>query len=263
MSQPRALTLGDLYGEMRAGLGDAGLARLTIEFREREPAATRAVPAAEPPHAVDLRAVLDHRDGELVRAALTLEEPVRSRRILVRRGPDGHAYSLDGGAHWGRLSAPPGIVDLGSLEAELRGVAVADVTFEEVAGEAEPPPPGAPPSASALDVSLDPAAFAGLLRVFSADPEEGPDAPAVTAFSVSLEAGEEVSLLYWWTLTGVDPPLAAATDGPGVRLHCSVSIHVAQLAHLPPDEVRLDPALPDVANLDSVWALLREGSAPV
>jgi hypothetical protein len=109
----------------------------------------------------------------------------------------------------------------------------------------------------ALDVSLDRAAFLRLLRVFSADADEDldGDAPLLDAFSVSLEAAEDVSLQYWWSLS--DTGFAAA--GIPIRVRCSVSIRVAAPGAAESAAVSLDQAMPDVADLDGVWAILRRG----
>ena len=107
----------------------------------------------------------------------------------------------------------------------------------------------------ALDVSLDRNAFLRLLRVFSADADDTlDDAPLLDAFSVSLEAAEDVSLQYWWSLS--DTGFAAA--GIPVRVRCSVSIRVAALGAAESAPVSLDQDLPDVADLDGVWAILRD-----
>jgi hypothetical protein len=246
MSPASRLTLGALYREMRAGLGDAGWARVTVEFRQRTQA------GGDPEGvALVLQALVDHRDRELHRAEVTLMGHGPSKRLHVRRHAEGFAYSVDGGTRWGPFTAHPRIFDLADFEAKLDEVLADDVTFEPVTA----------PTADALDVSLDRAAFARLLRIFSADVGDEPDSPALSAFSVSLVASADVSLVYWWSLTGIDGADLSAPDGPAdastLRITCSVSIRVAAAPEPAAEEVALDEALPPVAHIDEVWALLR------
>jgi hypothetical protein len=49
-------------------------------------------------------------------------------------------------------------------------------------------------------------------------------------------------------------------DDVPLKVRCSVSIRVAALGAEENSAVRLDEALPDVADLDGVWAILRHGA---
>ena len=269
MTSEHHLTLGALYREMRAGLGDAGRVRVTLEFQQRT-IAVAADGAAEPAYIV-LETVLEYDDRVLDRAQVGLLGSGPPMRFMVARNGDGYAYTLDGGSRWGRLDTHPRIFSLEDFEAELGEITVEDATFdvltgvriEEVAPVSEPLPDADPAGVperfvDALDVSLDRAAFLRLLRVFSADAgEDLEEAPLLDAFSVSLEAAEDVSLQYWWSLS--ETGFAAA--GIPVRVRCSVSIRVAALSDAESTSVSLDEGLPDVADLDGVWGILRRAPA--
>jgi len=269
MTVEQRLTLGALYREMRAGLGDAGRVRVTLEFQQRT-IAVAADGATEPAYLV-LETLLEYEDRVLDRGQVGLLGSGPPKRFMVARHGDGYAYTLDGGARWGRLDTHPRIFSLEEFEAELGRIAVEDATFDVLTGvRVGEGPPGVEPLpggelagvperfVDALDVSLDRAAFLRLLQVFSADADDDLDeAPLLDAFSVSLEAAEDVSLQYWWSLS--DTGFAAA--GIPVRVRCSVSIRVAALGAAESAAVSLDEDMPDVADLDGVWGFLRRGPA--
>jgi hypothetical protein len=274
MSPAPRLTLGALFRQMRAGLGDAGRVRVTVEFQQRTIVGAGEGPA-EPARLV-LETLLEYEDRVLDRAQVALRgSGGRSRRFMVARHGDAYAYSLDGGERWGRVAAHPRMFSLEEFERELGEIPVEDATYDvlnAVQGAGAPPP--SPPSVQsepsgggiratlperfvdALDVSLDRGAFLRLLHIFAADIDDERDAPLLNAFSVSMEAADDVALHYWWSLS--DTALAAA-DAP-VKVRCGVSIRVAALGGAQPAAVRLDAALPDVADLDGVWGFLHHGA---
>lgn len=261
MSSERHLSLGPLYREMRAGLGDAGRVRVTVEFQQR----TLAVPAggrgAAELVSFVLETFVEYEDRVLDRAQVALHGPGPPKRFLVARHGSAYAYSLDGGERWGRLVAHPRIFDLEKFEAELGEILVEDATYDVLDGSRDlHAPAGSGPGperfVDALDVSMDREAFLRLLRVFSADVDDDPDAPALNAFSVSMQAADDVSLQYWWSLSDT---VSEAGDIP-LKIPCGVSIRVATLGAVEAGAVRLDQALPDVADLDGVWAILRHGA---
>jgi len=267
MSSEHGLTLGALYREMRAGVGDAGRVRVTVEFQQRSLSADAPSDAGEPPHLV-LETMAEYEDRVLDRAQVALYGSGPPKRFMVARHGDAHAYSLDQGERWGRLAANPRFFNLQEFEARLGQIPVEDATFDvlslsEPGTDAQPvesPESGGPAAVEerfvdALDVSLDRSAFLRLLDVFSADVDEAVDAPLLDAFSVSVEAADDVALHYWWSLS--DGPSAAALP---LRVRCNVSIRVATLGAGASAAVRLDPSLPEVADLDSVWAILRHGA---
>ncbi len=268
MTPSLRLTLGALYREMRGGLGDAGWVRATLEFRQRTVAAAQAglPPDAPGGGSLVLQALIDQRDGVLDRGEIALDGDGASRRLLVRRSGGGYAYSIDGGRRWGPFAAPPRIFEVAELEAALERVEVEDVTVEPVpavvGAEGEACSAGGSPApdaaAHALDVSLDREAFVRLMGIFAADPEDGPDALALTAYSVSLEASSGVALLYWWSLGGLDRP-PADPAARGLRVSCGVSIRLAAGREPAPDPVVMAPELPEVRRLDDVWDLIRRG----
>ncbi len=267
MSSDQHLSLGALYREMRAGLGDAGRVRVTVEFQERTVAAPAGEQGAGEP--VSLETFVEYEDRVLDRAQVALYGPDPPMRFLVARHGSAYAYSLDGGGRWGRLAAHPRIFDLEEFEAELGQIVVEDATYDVLDGSRDLQGPAgswAVPGAGyapaperfvdALDVSMDRGAFLRLLRIFSADVADDPDAPALNAFSVSMQAAGDVSLQYWWSLSDT---VSEADDIP-LKIRCSVSIRVAALGAVEADAVRLDQGLPDVADLDGVWAILRHGA---
>jgi hypothetical protein len=251
MSASPRLSLGALYREMRAGLGDAGRSRMTVTFRQQTRGGLASDPGGGGGATLTLHALIDHRDGELDGAEVNLVGSSSTRSISLRRHRDGFAYSIDGGQRWGRFADPPRIFSLAAFQSELDQVVVEDVTFE----------PALSPRIDTLDVSLGRAAFARLLRIFSADLEEDPEALALSAFSVSLEAAEEVALDYWWSLSALAGPSAApssgAPAGPVLRVACSVSIRVAPAEGSALAEVVPDQDLPELGHVDDVWGLLR------
>jgi hypothetical protein len=251
------LTLGSLYREMRAGLGDSGRYRVTVEFQQRSLPVSGGGEPVDLPVAAALvfEAVVDYDDRILERAEMAIRGSGPPRRLVVRRHGDGHAYSIDGGERWGRFVARPVVFDLVEFESELGHVAVEDATFEvvEARGDHATGAHLRERSIDALDVRLDRSAFLRLLRIFSADVEDDSDATSLSAYSVSLESAEEVSLLYWWSLTERDETGARAP----LRVRCSVSLRVAAAAGTEPEPATLDESLPDVADLDGVWTVLR------
>ena len=261
MSSDRHLSLGPLYREMRAGLGDAGRVRVTVEFQERTLAAPAGGQGAAELVSFVLETFVEYEDRVLDRAQVALHGPGPPKRFLVARHGSAYAYSLDGGERWGRLVAHPRIFDLEEFEAELGQILVEDATYDVLDGSRDlQAPAGSRPRperfVDALDVSMDREAFLRLLRVFSADVDDDPDAPALNAFSVSLQAADDVSLQYWWSLS----ERVSEVDDVPLKVRCSVSIRVAALGAEENSAVRLDEALPDVADLDGVWAILRHGA---
>jgi len=252
-SPPEQLTLGAVYHAMRAGLGDAGLVRVTVEFQER----TTSVRAFQTPAGIPslvaslvLGARLDYADQGLQRAEITLKGSGPAQRVLVQRQGKLYAYSLDG-KKWGRFTSRPRIFELLEFEAEIGNIAVHDVTIDQSVKTQS--------LEQALDVDLDREAFARLLRVFSADVGDEPGDLSLGAFSVSLEAADDVQLLYWWALTGRGVAPASAEEGPhALRITCSDSIRLAPGDAQELHKVRWDRGLPEVANIDEVWSLLRD-----
>ena len=144
MTAEQRLTLGALYREMRAGLGDAGRVRVTLEFQQRTIAVAEDG-ATEPAYLV-LETLLEYEDRVLDRAQVGLLGSGPPKRFMVARHGDGYAYTLDGGARWGRLDTHPRIFSLEDFEAELGEIAVEDATFDVLTGvRIGEGPPGAEP----------------------------------------------------------------------------------------------------------------------
>jgi hypothetical protein len=249
---------------MRAGLGGGGRVRVTVEFQERAFAAPGGGQGAGEPVSLALETFVEYEDRVLDRAQVALHGPGPPKRFLVARHGSAFAYSLDGGERWGRLVAHPRIFDLEEFEAELGQILVEDATYDVLDGSgglqgSAGSGPGPERFADALDVSMDREAFLRLLRIFSTDVDDDPDAPALDAFSVSVQAADDVSLQYWWSLSDS----VSEADALPLKVRCSVSIRVAALGAEENGAVRLDQALPDIADLDGVWAILRQGTLGV
>jgi len=264
VSLDRHLTLGPLYREMRAGLGDVGRIRVTVEFQERTLAAPDGGQGVAEPVSLVLETFVEYEDRVLDRAQVALHGPGQPQRFLVARHGSAFVYSLDGGERWGRLVAHPRIFDLEEFEAELGQILVEDATYDVFDGSGDLPgsagsEAGPERSVDALDVSMDREAFLRLLRIFSADVDDDPDGPALDAFSVSVQAADDVWLQYWWSLSDS----ASEADVVPLKVRCSVSIRVAALDPEENTPVRLDQTLPDIADLDGVWAILRHGTPGV
>ncbi|MGO8687112.1 MAG: hypothetical protein ACLQT7_08010 [Candidatus Dormibacteria bacterium] len=266
MSPDQRLTLGALYHEMRAGIGDTGRVRVAVEFQQRNLALGDGGTAVEPASLV-LETLVEYEERALDRAQVALYGSGPPKRFMVARLGDGYAYSLDRGERWGPLAGHPRIFDLGEFEAQLGQIAVQDATIDVVDGsEADRPasaegPLGEPAviaerCVDALDVSLDRDAFLRLLHVFSADVDDDAEAPLLHAYSVSLEAADDVALHYWWSLH--DEVSAPALP---LKVRCAVSIRVTALGEAEPASVRIDPALPVLADLDGVWAAVHRGAS--
>jgi hypothetical protein len=249
---------------MRAGLGDTGRVRVTVEFQQRTlpPADGGDAPAADN---LVLETLVEYEERVLDRAQVALYGSGTPKRLMVARDGDEYAYSIDRGERWGRMLARPRIFDLAEFEAELAHISVEDATVDvltaaEASGEAAPgDPPGGDDEqpveerfVDALDVSLERDAFLRLLGIFAGD-VEGDEEPAhLNAFSVSLEAGDDVALHYWWSLSDT-----ASAGDPPQRVRCSVSIRVATPGVVEPAAIALDPSLPPVSDIDGVWAIVR------
>jgi hypothetical protein len=272
VSNPARLSLGALFRQMRAGLGDAGGARVTLEFRQHtaEASADAGLAASAGLH---LRALVDDAEGELQRAEVNLEASAALDRHLEFRhnGGAGYAYSIDGGRGWGRFLGTPRIFHLGDFEAALDEVAVDDVIVEAVPqerwwdGDSAQASAGAPAAvqvlpAQVLEVTMDRAAFGRLLHIFAADIDDEPANLTLAGFSVSITAAEDVSLLCWWSLRGVDQVPAAIPelgDPTALQITCSVALSVAPLEPPACAEAVVDDSLPLVGRVDEVWELLR------
>lgn len=141
MSSDLQLTLGALYREMRAGLGDTGRVRVTVEFLQRTIAVAGEAETAEPASLV-LETLLEYEDRVLDRAQIALRgsggPPLR---FMVARHGDAYAYSLDGGVRWGRVAAHPRIFSLEEFERELAEIPVEDATYDvlDAVRAGEPP----------------------------------------------------------------------------------------------------------------------------
>jgi hypothetical protein len=267
MSPDRRLTLGALYHEMRAGVGDGGRFRVVVEFQQLSHR-TGGVDAAGAPASLVLETLVEYAEGVLDRAQVALHGSGPPQRIMMARHGDAYAYSLDRGERWGPLAAHPHLFDLEEFEGQLEQISVLDATIDaldgsESDGEGVGVGPGdggramaAEQRVDALDVSLDRAGFLRLLQIFSADVDAGAETPRLHAYSVSLEAAADVALHYWWSLLD-----DLSAPPPASMIRCAVSIRVAALAEAAPSDVRMDPALPTLSDLDSVWAAAHRGAS--
>ena len=255
------LTLGALYREMRNGLGDHGDCRVTVEFQQRSSTAPVQDGRRTQPGTFSKRvltAEVDFSDLALQRCSMTLggASGRTHARFTVQADGDGFAYSVDG-MRWGKFLAAPEIFDLKKFEEELGHIVVTDVTVEQ-AMEARR-------LREALDIDLDAEAFDRLLRVFNADREREGDDLDLGAFSVTIAGGEDLSLLYWWSLTGFEHEQRASGKGVDTfacKITCSVSIRLSGLSRVERSVIEHDATLPAVGSLDEVWSIARRHAGP-
>ena len=73
---------------------------------------------------------------------------------------------------------------------------------------------------------------------------------------MTLSAGDDVTLDYWWSLLGIDENEGRPARNNVVVCHVEVSVAAAPSGESSPS-VEPDPALPALDDLDSVWELAR------
>src|SRR5207302_8515685 len=85
----------------------------------------------------------------------------------------------------------------------------------------------------------------------------GEDALYLRSYSVTLSAGPDVALDYWWSLSGAD---RAAGDAYRQSIACHVQVRIAPTRIDDSGTPEADTALPELRHIDEVWALARATS---
>jgi hypothetical protein len=246
------LTLGALHRSLLAQF-DPGLGtRVGIHFEERTSVVAEHAPPGSAPERVERRtfdADLVVRQGVIARASLTAGA-VGAATLTVRVAEvDGLSrYSVGGG--YGTLTTRPQLFDLADFQARLDAVPVGDavVDLETPRGRGR----------IVLDAAIDTDSFAQLLSIFGGNEPSNPELPLLS-HSVTLSAGDDVTLDYWWSLLGIDE-----NEGRPARnnvIVCHVEVSVAAAAEgADTSGADLDHALGALEDLDAVWELARQTS---
>ncbi len=244
------LTLGSLHRSLLAQL-DAHLGtRVGIHFEERTSVVAEHAPPGSAPERVERRtfdADLVVRDGVVASASLTAGA-AGAETLTVRVADVGGVsrYSVAGGG-FGVLNTRPHLFDLVDFQSRLDAVPVGDAVVDlEI-------PDGT--GRIVLDAAIDTDSFAHLLSIFGGNEPSNPELPLLS-HSVTLSAGDDVTLDYWWSLLGIDENEGRPARNNVVVCHVEVSVAAAPSGESSPS-VEPDPALPALDDLDSVWELAR------
>jgi len=244
------LSLGALHRTLASLLAPGRDAAISLHFEQRSASQTGDATSAPPELFLGRRfdAQLVTRDGGVVRAEL--RSSGRSRRpaawlSIMRRG-DAYLYTVDG-ARFGWLHDRPDLFDLSRFQRRLDSIGVADVTVERKTRDGD--------NIVVLDADVGVAAFRRLLALFAGDPAE--DDLDLRSYSVTLSAGPDVALDYWWSLSGDD-----RADGDAYRqsIACHVQVRIAPTRIDDSGTPEADTALPELRHIDEVWALARATS---
>jgi hypothetical protein len=244
------LTLGALHRSLLAQFDPALGMRVGIHFEERTSIVVEHAPPGSAPERVERRtfdADLVIRQGVVASATLTAGA-VGAPTLTVRIAEvDGLSRYSVGGAGYGMLNTRPHLFDLVDFQARLDAVPVGDavVDLETPRGRGR----------IVLDAAIDTESFAHLLSIFGGNEPSNPELPLLS-HSVTLSAGDDVTLDYWWSLLGIDE-----NEGRPARnnvIVCHVEVSVAAAADAAHDAAaELDPALRPLDDLDAVWELAR------
>ena len=164
-------------------------------------------------------------------------------RMTILTSGGRHWYSFDG-AHHGRLLAEPHLFDRAAFADMLDGLSVRAVEDE-----------GGTSMAPQLHVDD----FIELLRFTGSDPAAAEELD-VSTYSVALDFSDGTDLTYDWSLRGrEDSEWEAETVSSMVyRVACSVTLTFRS----PKPALKIpgpnrDPAMPDLKDVDAVWAAAR------
>jgi len=249
---PSFLSLGTLHRTLAELVASGREAAIGLHFEQRS-ATHRADEESVPAELLLARrfdAALVTRDGGVMRAELPSGGRSRSPAgwLSLVRVDDTYAYTVDG-SHFGWLHQTPDLFDLSRFQDRLDSISVADVTAESAMHDGE--------SVVVLDADVGVAAFRRLLSLFGGDHAE--DEIDLRSYSVTLSAGPDVSLDYWWSL---------ARGGRGgsrshrqtIACHVLVTVAPARVDHIaaPPGA---ETTLPVLRHIDEVWQLARASSS--
>lgn len=258
----RSLTLGALYHHLRNGIGDSGSSRVVVLFEQRSSIVPIAAPGSRTDAASRLfvkrsfEADMEFTDGHLVRGRLqslgATDRPQADILVVSDRGQWWYTFDQ---RKFGRMAGPPRLFDMRGFEEQLEEITIDDVTLEEGAAANGR-------TIHALDVDLEGDAFGVLLSLFGADADREDDELDMSAFSLSLTAIDDVTVDYWWSLSGQEfgPPENDGDPSSGIfsaRIACHVSIRLEPLPDPSPLPIIDTVELPDATHIDDVWALTR------
>ena len=257
------LTLGVLFSGLRQAMTrpDTG-SRISIVFEQR----TELTPTGDSDQASrslvsrrSLHAELDFDSAGLQRADVRsagMSSSSHARICFARQGKD-FLYSVDG-IHFGPFAGAPDLFDVENFERALDFIAVSNVTIEQVRNA------GQNVEIDALDIDVDRAGFVGLLRVFGDDTANTAGDLKLTEHTLHLTAGGDLVMDYWWQLSGGEVDEEDPTLSYDCRINCHVTLRLLQLSALPLSMVDVDAALPELDQVDDVWAAVRDNvSNPV
>jgi hypothetical protein len=248
------LTLGALHRSLLAQL-DARLGmRVGIHFEERTSVVAEHAPSGSAPERVERRtfdADLVIRDGVVATASLTAGAAGAATLTVRVADLDGISRYSVGGGGFGVLNSRPHLFDLVDFQSRLDSVPVGDavVDLETPDGTGR----------IVLDAAIDTNSFAHLLSIFGGNEPSNPGFPLLS-HSVTLAAGEDVSLDYWWSLLGIDENEGRPARNNVIVCHVEVSVAAASPGESA-SSVALDPQLPALDDLDAVWELSRQTRA--
>ena len=249
MARPRSrLNLGALLRSLADVVAPGPDASVAIHFEQRS--ATQPESGSRTPDLFVIRRFdgrMITRDGTVTEADLRSAGMAAHSQLWlsVVRADDGYRYTVDG-VHFGPLTGRVDLFDRERVVRRLDAVAVDDVTIDTKTVGDE--------SVVVLDIDVPPSAFDALRDLFAGDGDEAGDLD-LRSYSVSLSAGREVMLDYWWSLAGSEP-----VDGLAYRhsVACHVQLTLGPaIATAPAMLPRLDPALPVLQHIDDVWELAR------
>jgi hypothetical protein len=247
------LTLGGVHRSLRGEIGASGGLMVAIAFEQH----TTIAPASDGETGAAVfsrryfRAALDFENTDLVRADLRAGSMADDMRqgFQLRRQDSQYVYSTDG-TNFGLLTGDPHLFDLREFEKLLDRVEVSNLTVAQARAHDESV------VVDSFDVDLDAQGFVELVRIFG-DSVTATEGQALESFTVHFAAGGDLLLDYWWKTRGDEP-----ADEPGAPpydcyVSCHVTIRLTPIASVPGQPVAVSDEVPVVADVDSIWALLR------
>ncbi|MBV8195569.1 MAG: hypothetical protein JOY80_08580 [Candidatus Dormibacteraeota bacterium] len=249
--RPRPLlSLGSLHRVLTAVVAPGPQASITLHFEQR----SAMIPDGDGDarHSPDLfvtrrfDARLRTADTGVVEAELRTAGMSRkpTASVSVVRDEHGEAlYTVDG-VHFGRLDGRLDLFDQHRFQRRLDDVQLEDVVVDDVDINGE--------SVVVLDIDIDDDAFRRMLQLFAESADESGDL-TLRSHTVSMSAGRDVALDYWWSLAG-DEPVEKRPYRHTVACHVQVIV----VPSADPVAARAaKPTLPTMHHLDDVWQLAR------
>lgn len=252
-SREGAASLGAVFHDLRAGLGDRGGVRVNLEYRFES--TTAGLGLRSPPQLFvrrALRAELDSDDGVLTRAHIvsTGMSPRPLAELTVVRHGRRYLYSPDGG-DFGLLVDAPRLFDIHAFESRLCRIPV--VTVDRGAD--------VDPDGSAVTVAgivLDDDAFRAAIRLFGDDPQDQGETLEATGRSMLIRAGADVGLHYRWTTSREERTAGPAGERQRflARQSSRVSVRLRRHHGALPEPPR--PVLPELGSIEDLWERARQ-----